>query len=305
MKKYMIRRLLISILTLFILVTIVWILVRLLPGDPLNSDKVTPQIRANLEAYYGLDKPLLQQYFQYIFNLLRGDLGYSFVYESWTVNKIIAQGFPYSAALGLRAIIFGTVFGVALGVAAALRRGKLTDYVAIIVAVIGACVPNFVIASFIQFLFATKLNWLPPAGWDGFLSTILPVFALGYYSVAYQARLMRTSMLEVANKEYIKTARAKGLSKPQIIFKYQIRNAIIPIITVLGPTLASVLTGSFIIESIFAIPGIGKYYIQGVQTMDYTLILGLSLFYGIFIVVCNFVVDILYGIIDPRIRLYD
>jgi len=304
MKKYIVKRLLISLLTLFILVTVVWILVRLLPGDPLSSDKTTPLIQANLEAYYGLDKPLILQYLTYLWNLLHGNLGMSFVYASWSVNKIIAQGFPYSAAVGIRAILLGTILGVSLGVLAALRRGKFVDYAAIVFAVVGACVPNFVIATFVQYIFSVRLGWVPPAGWDGFLSTILPVFALGYYSVAYQARLMRTSMLEVANKEYIKTARAKGLSKTQIVLKYQIRNAIIPIVTVLGPTLAAVLTGSFIIESIFAIPGIGKYFIQGVQTIDYTLILGLSLFYGIFIIVCNFLVDIVYGIIDPRIRIY-
>ncbi len=304
MRKYIIRRFLISLLTLLILVTAVWLLVRLMPGDPLTSDKTTPQVRANLEAYYGLDKPLISQYVTYMSNLLKGNLGVSFVYDSWSVNKIIAQGFPYSASLGIRAIILSVVLGVALGVLASLRRGKLTDYGAIIFAVIGACVPTFVIATFVQYVFSIKLGWLPPAGWKDFSSTILPVFALGYYSVAYMARLMRTSMLEEANKEYIKTARAKGLSKTQIIFKYQIRNAIIPIVTVLGPTLAAVLTGSFIVESIFAIPGIGKYYVQGVQTLDYTLILGLSLFYGIFIIVSNFVVDIVYGIIDPRIRVY-
>lgn len=305
MKKYILRRLMVSVLTLFILITIVWILIQLIPGDPLRSDKLTPQVRANLEAYYGLDQPLIVQYFRYLGNLFKGNLGYSYVYDSWTVNQIIGQGFPYSLDLGIRAILFGTIGGVALGIAAALKCGKFVDFFSILVAVTGACVPSFVVASFTQYIFATRLGWLPPAGWSGFLTTIMPVFALGYYNVAYMARLMRTSMLEVANKEYIKTARAKGLSKLQIVMKYQVRNAIIPIVTVLGPSIASILTGSFVVESIFAIPGIGKYYVQGVQTLDYTLILGLTLFYGIFIIVCNFAVDIVYGIIDPRIRLHD
>ena len=303
MKKYICKRLIISLLTLFILVTCVWILTRLMPGDPINSEQSNEIIRANLESYYGLDQPLIVQYFKYIFNLLKGDLGYSFIYDKWTVNKIIEQGFPYSMDLGMRAVVVGTLAGVALGTLAALRRGKFSDHFAIFVAVVGASVPGFVIASFSQFIFSTKLKLLPPAGWSGFSATILPVFALSFASIARQARLMRTSMLEIANKEYIKTARAKGLNKFTIIIRYQIRNAVIPIVTILGPTLASVMTGSFIIESIFAIPGIGKYYVSGVQTMDYTLILGLSLFYGIFLVACNFLVDILYGIIDPRIRI--
>jgi len=282
-----------------------FVLVRMLPGDPFTSSKMTPELRVNMERYYGFDKPIIIQYFQYIKNLFKGDFGYSFNYTNWTVTDIIKQGFPYSLNIGIRAVAFSSFFGIVLGITASLNRGRIIDKVCILIAIVGASVPNFVVASLLQYVFGVKYKILPVAGLDTFRHTILPTFALGFYGLAYQTRLMRSSMLEVVNKDYIKTAKAKGLKRSEIIVKHQIRNAILPIVTVIGPTIAAAITGTFVIESIFAIPGIGKYYVLGVQTLDYTLILGLSIFYGFFLVSANFIVDLVYGYVDPRIKLYD
>ena len=305
MGRYIIRRIIISLLTLFFLITIMFVLVRMLPGDPFTSSKMTPELRVNMERYYGFDKPIIIQYFQYIKNLFKGDFGYSFNYTNWTVTDIIKQGFPYSLNIGIRAVAFSSFFGIVLGITASLNRGRIIDKVCILIAIVGASVPNFVVASLLQYVFGVKYKILPVAGLDTFRHTILPTFALGFYGLAYQTRLMRSSMLEVVNKDYIKTAKAKGLKRSEIIVKHQIRNAILPIVTVIGPTIAAAITGTFVIESIFAIPGIGKYYVLGVQTLDYTLILGLSIFYGFFLVSANFIVDLVYGYVDPRIKLYD
>ncbi len=305
MAKYIIKRILISILTILVLVTAVWILVRLLPGDPFTSEKLSPEVRANMEKYYGFDKPLFTQYTTYMKNLLRGDLGYSLNYKNLTVNKILRDSFPYSADLGIRALTFSVTIGLFLGIIAALNRGKFLDYFCIVLAILGCSMPDFIIGSLLQYTFGIKLKLLPIAQWQSFKHTILPSIALGFYTLANVSRVMRASMLEVVNQDYIKTARSKGLSEPKIVFKHQIRNAILPIITILGPIIASILTGTFVIESIFAIPGMGKYYVSGVHTLDYTLILGSTIFYGVLLIIANTIVDILYGIIDPRIRIYD
>ncbi|NLC04554.1 MAG: ABC transporter permease [Tissierellia bacterium] len=303
MSKYILKRIITSLITIWLLATVVFILVRLMPGDPFSSEKLTPEIRQNLESYYGFDKPLIQQYFTYIGNLLKGDFGYSIKYVNQSVNRIIADSFPYSADLGLRALSMSVSLGLVLGIIAALNRGRTLDYVCIIIAIIGTSVPEFIIGALLQYFFGIKWGLLPVAQYQGLKHTILPSIALGFYTLAMVSRLMRASMLEVLQQDYIKTAKSKGISKFRITYKHQIRNAIMPIITVLGPTVAAVLTGTFVIEAIFAIPGMGKYYVQGVQNLDYPVILGMTVFYGAFLVVANMVVDILYGVVDPRIRV--
>lgn len=303
MGRYMLKRFFISILTILVLVTIVFILVRLMPGDPFASDKLTPEIRLNLEKYYGFDKPLIVQYFTYIKNLLKGDFGYSMKYVNQSVNSIIADSFPYSFDLGMRALSLSISLGIVFGLIAALNRGKTLDYVSVIIAIVGTSVPDFIIGGLLQYFFGIKWSLFPVAQYKGLEYTIMPSIALGFYTLAMVSRLMRASMLEVVQQDYIKTARSKGISRFRITYKHQIRNAIMPIVTVLGPTVASVLTGTFVIESIFAIPGMGKYYVQSVQNLDYTLILGMTVFYGTFLVIANMIVDMLYGIIDPRIRI--
>ncbi|MBP1925533.1 oligopeptide transport system permease protein [Sedimentibacter acidaminivorans] len=303
MRKYILKRLVISLATVWVLTTIVFILVRLMPGDPFSSDKMTPEIKANIERYYGFDKPIIVQYFTYLNNILHGDFGYSMKYVNQSVNKIIGDSFPYSFDLGMRALSLSISFGIVLGIIAALNRGRKLDYVCVVIAIIGTSVPDFIIGGLLQFFFGIKWGLFPVAQYHGIKYTVLPSIALGFYTLAMVSRLMRASMLEVVQQDYIKTAKSKGISKFRITYKHQIRNAIMPVVTVLGPTVASVLTGTFVIESIFAIPGMGKYYVQSVQNLDYSLILGMTIFYGAFLVLANMIVDILYGVIDPRIRV--
>ena len=303
MAKYIVKRLLISLATLLVLITAVFFLVRLMPGDPFASEKMPPEVKANLEAYYGLDKPLIIQYFTYMSQLLRGNMGYSMVYTNKTVNDIIAATFPYSADLGIRAITFAVCFGITLGIIAALRRGKPLDYGCILIAIIGTSVPDFIMGSLLQYAFGVKLKVLPVAQYTTFRHTILPAIAVGFYSLASISRYMRTSMLEVISQDYIKTAKSKGISNFRITWKHQIRNAIMPVVTMMGPLVAAVLTGTFVIEAMYVVPGMGKYYVESISTYDYTIVLGITVFYGAFLVICNTVVDILYGFIDPRIKI--
>lgn len=301
--KYILKRLIISLFTILVLITAVFILIRLMPGDPFASEKMTPEIKANMMAYYGFDKPLYVQYFQYLKNLMHGDLGLSLKYSNRSVNTILAQSFPYSADLGIRSVVLATIVGIVLGTLAALNNGKFIDYFCIIIAIIGVSVPDFIMGSLLQYFFGVKLKVLPIAMWKGFKYTILPVIALSFYTTANITRIMRASMMEVNNQDYILTAQAKGLSRFEIVTRHQIRNAILPVVTVLGPTVAGVLTGTFVIEKIFAIPGMGKFYVSGIHDLDYTMILGMTVFYGVFIVAANFIVDIVYGLVDPRIRV--
>lgn len=303
MFKYVVKRVIAALLTLWALVTIVFFLVRLMPGEPFTSPKLTPEVRANMEAYYGFDKPLAEQYVQYMGNLLKGDFGYSMKYTNKTVNYIIGETFPYSADLGIRSLVFAISFGLVLGILSALNRGKTIDFVCVIVAVIGTSIPDFIMGAVLQYFFGIKWGLLPVAKYSGFEYTILPTIALATYTLASVSRIMRSSMLEVVSQDYIKTARSKGLSDFRITAKHQIRNAIMPVMTVLGPTVASVLTGTFVLEAIFAIPGMGKYYVESISNNDYSMVLGMTVFYGIFLVTCNLIVDILYGVADPRVRI--
>ena len=303
MAKYIVKRVIAAVITLFVLITVVFFLVRVMPGEPFTSEKLTPAVKENMIKYYGFDKPLLVQYGQYLGNLLRGNLGYSMKYTNKTVNYIIGSTFPFSADLGLRALAIALIFGLLLGILAARNRGSKIDVFCVILAIIGTSIPDFIMGAFLQLVFGIKLKWFPVAKYTTFRHTVLPSCALAFYTMASVSRTMRASMLEVVQQDYIKTARAKGLSKFRIVWKHQIRNAIMPVITIMGPTVASVLTGTFVIEAMYAIPGMGKYYVESTYNNDYSMILGMTVFYGAFLIFCNLVVDILYGIVDPRVRV--
>ncbi|HWR61956.1 MAG TPA: ABC transporter permease [Clostridia bacterium] len=303
MAKYILNRLWTSLVTLFALITIVFFLVRMLPGNPFADPKLSPDVKENLFRYYGLDKPIHVQYAHYIKNLLHGDLGYSLKYRNETINRIIKEAFPYSADLGIRSVILSTFASIALGIMAALKKNSFWDWLCIIIATLGLAIPDFVFGTVMQFLFGVKLKILPVAEWKSFKSTIMPVLTMSIGTIAWMSMMMKASMIDVASQDYIKTAKSKGLSQRQIIWKHQIRNAIMPIVTSLGTTVAGILTGTFIIEQIFAVPGLGKFFASGIQNLDYSMVLGLTTFFGAFLIVCNFVVDIVYGFIDPRIRI--
>ena len=302
MIRYILNRVLVAILTMFILATATFFLLRLVPGDPFAGPKVVPEVKERLRIHYGLDKPLVEQYLIYMGNILRGDFGYSLAKRGHRVNKVIKDAFPASLDLGIRAMIIAIIFGIFFGIIAALNRGKPLDYLTVILVLIGISVPSFVVAALLQYFFGVYLKILPVARYESFWHTLMPAFALSLGTMAVLARYMRASMLEVMTADYIKTAKAKGLRNTQIVIRHQIRNALFPILTILGPGIAMVLTGSFIIESIFAIPGLGRHYVLAMQNLDYTLVMGLTLFFGFFLIVMNLLVDFTYGIIDPRVR---
>jgi len=300
--RYILNRVLVAILTMFILATTTFFLLRLVPGDPFAGPRVIPEIKERLRIHYGLDKPLAEQYLVYMGNILRGDFGYSLAKRGHKVNSVIKDAFPQSLDLGIRAMIIAIIFGIFFGIIAALNRGKPLDYLTVILVLIGISVPSFVVAALLQYFFGVYLKILPVARYESFWHTLMPAFALSLGTMAVLARYMRASMLEVMTADYIKTAKAKGLRNTQIVIHHQIRNALFPILTILGPAIAMVLTGSFIIESIFAIPGLGRHYVLAMQNLDYTLVMGLTLFFGFFLIVMNLLVDFTYGIIDPRVR---
>ena len=309
MARYIIKRVAFAILTLFVLISLTFFMMRMLPGDPFLGDKtVSETTLANMNAKYGLDKPVFIQYLTYIGNCLRGDLGMSIVYNR-DVMGIVSESFMVSADLGIRALIFATIIGVLLGAVAAVKRGSITDSFSMFVAMIGVSVPSFILGALLQYFLGLQLrrtfhvNLFPIQGWGTFNHTLLPAFALGLGSLATVSRLMRTSMLDVLSSDYIKTAKSKGLSQRQVIWKHAVRNAIMPVVTIMGPTVAAVLTGTFVIESIFNIPGLGKYFVISIKDLDYTMISGTVVFYGALLILCTLVVDLLYGFIDPRVKL--
>ena len=309
MLRYFLKRVAYAVLTLFLLITLTFFMMRLLPGDPFTGDKaISETAMANMEAKYGLDKPVVVQYFMYMGNCLRGDLGISITYNQ-PVMDIISDAFLISADLGIRAIIFAVIAGVLLGALAAIKRGTALDSASMFVAMGGVSVPSFILGALLQYFLALQLPKLigfrifPVQGWGSFAQTVLPAFALGLSSLATVSRLMRTSMLDVLSQDYIKTAKAKGLSQGKILWRHAFRNAIMPVVTIIGPTVASVLTGTFVIESIFNIPGLGKYFVMSIKDSDYTMISGTTVFYGALLVACTLVVDLLYGLIDPRVKL--
>ncbi len=303
--QYILKRVLYSIITIFVLICITFFLMHLMPGDPFTGQKaISPEIKEALYSKYGLDEPLPIQFFKYVGNILRGDFGVS-LQDKRPVAQTIMESFPVSADLGIRSLIFATILGLLLGIVAAVKHGTGWDTGALI----GVSVPSFILGALLQYFLGLKLyqatghQIFAVMGWGPANSKLLPSFALAFGSMASISRLMRTSMLDVLNQDYIKTAKAKGLSRPAIIWKHAVRNAVMPIVTIMGPLVAAVLTGTFVVENIFAIPGLGKIFVQCVQNNDYTTIVGTTLFYGSFLVFANLVVDIIYGLLDPRIKL--
>ncbi len=303
MGRYVVRRFGFMLISLLVIVTVSFILMNAVPGGPFTSVKLTPLVEKQLARKYGLDKPKWQQYVTLLKNLLRFDLGLSIRERGRSVNDIIKYTFPTSAALGFEALIFAVTAGLALGIIAALHRGKALDYTAIIIAVIGVSIPNFIVASILQYVLGYKLNLLPIARWESFKHTILPAFALGLGTLASMTRMMRSSMLEVLNQDFIRTAKAKGLTSAQIIWRHGVRNAILPIVTILGPLIAAITTGTLVIERMFGIPGLGKYFVESIYNRDYPMIMGTTVFYSAILLFMTFLVDIAYGLIDPRIRI--
>ena len=315
--KFLVKRIAIGFITLWLVITITFFLLHALPGDPFQSEKAIPQkIKEHLMAKYHLDKPLREQYVQYLKNISKGDLGMSMKVRGRSVNDVIKQSFPVSADLGARAILFALLVGIPLGITAALNRGKYQDKIAMVIAVIGISVPSFVLAGLMQKYFVDVHNGffinkmgfpdflrIRLSGWDSPEKKILPVIALGLYTVALIARLLRDKMIEVMGQDYIRLAIAKGVKPVNIVFKHALRNAILPIVTIMGPTIAAVLTGSFVIEKAFTIPGLGKYYIQSINDRDYTMVLGVTVFYAAFLIMMMIIMDIVYALVDPKIKL--
>lgn len=314
--KFIFKRVGASFITLLLIITITFVLLHQLPGDPFQGEKaIPPQIKANLMQKYDLDKPLSKQYTTYLKQLSRGDFGLSMKERGRTVNSIIKRSFPVSADLVIRAILFGLSFGIPLGIFSALYRNKIIDRIAMLIAVLGISVPSFILAGILQLyvinihkgILIDKLH-LPIGkilltGWDMPSKKILPVIALGLFIVAEVARLMRSKMIEIMEQDYIKLAVAKGVSPFNIVVKHALRNAILPIITVISPTIAAVLTGSFVIETMFGIPGLGKYYIGSIIDRDYTMVLGITVFYATFLIVMMIIMDLVYALVDPKIKL--
>jgi oligopeptide transport system permease protein len=309
MLKYILKRVGYAVLTLFALLTLTFFLMHLLPGKPFMGEKAISEVtRAALMEKYGLDKSVLEQFIMFIGNALKGDLGVSLINKR-PIMTIIMEAFPYSFELGLRSLVLASCAGVYLGTIAAIRRGKKMDTLAMTISVIGVSVPSFIIAALLQYFLGLKFRqWFgitlfPISGWENEAAKILPTIALSLGSMATVSRLMRTSMLDVLGSDYIKTAKAKGLSERKIIWRHAMRNSLMPVITVLGPIAAAILTGAFVVEKIFSIPGMGKFFVIAITQQDYPLIVGTTIFYGAFLIVATLIVDILYGFIDPRVNL--
>ena len=302
--RYILKRLGYSVITLFVIITVTFFLMHLVPGGPFQGDKSLPaNILHNLEAKYGLDKPLMVQYGNYLKDILHGDLGVSIKQHGRSITDMIGMYFPVSMRLGLVAVAFALVMGTFMGIASAIKNGKGVDHFVMVLATLGTSVPSFVVATVSMIVFGVTLKWLPTYGLDSPVKYIMPGFALSFFPLSFIARLMRSSMLEVINQDYIKTARAKGLSESVVIMKHAMRNAIQPVVTYLGSLLASILTGSFVIEKVFTIPGLGKQFVESINSRDYSLIMGTTIFYAALLFFMYLLVDVIYVLIDPRIKL--
>lgn len=305
MGKYLIKRIGAAIFTIFVAATITFFIMHFVPGDPFMSEKATtPEVKEALYAKYGLDKPLIVQYFNYMKNLLKGDFGISYkLSKNRPISAIIGESFPVSAKVGMWAVVFAVTCGVPLGCVAALRRSKWQDNAIRVLSTIGIAIPGFVVATGTMILFSVQLKWLP-ATWSGKASSyILPVFTLGFYPMCYITRLMRSSMLDAMGQDFIRTAKAKGMSEFIVTFKHALKNSLIPVITYLGPLVASILTGGFVVEQVFNIPGLGRYFVKAITARDYMVIMGTTIFLATFIILMNLVCDLLYKLVDPRIKL--
>lgn len=305
MGAHVARRLMTAVPALFIVVTLTFFMMRIAPGGPFDQERaIPPEIRRNIEAAYHLNEPLVAQYGRYLGGLLQGDFGPSYRQKDFTVNELLAAGAPASIKLGLLALTLAVVLGLAAGVTAALSQNSLLDYGVMTLAMIGIAIPNFVMAPLLTLVFGVYLGWLPVAGWgDGGLYYLaLPVLALGLPQVARVARLVRGSMIEVMSAGYIRTARAKGLRERLVVGRHAIRGALLPVVSYLGPAAAGLMTGSVVIETIFSLPGIGRYFVQAALDRDYTVVMGVVVIYAIMILVLNMLVDLLYGVLDPKVR---
>jgi len=306
---YTLKRVLQGIVTVWFIATATFVAMHAVPGDPLANQRATnEQIRLNLEQRYGLDRPVSEQYLVFLGGILRGDFGISFTQENRRVNDIIRENFPVSATLGILAVAFAALGGILLGALTALFRDRVPDLAIMFLVILAISVPSFVVAAFSQLMLVDinaylGFSLLPVAGWGTLRHMIVPSMVLGLGTMAYLTRLMRSSMLEITSADFIRTARAKGLPPARIFLKHQLRNAVLPVVTVLGPAIAAITTGGFVVELVFAIPGLGRYFVEAVQQLDYTVIMGTTVFYGAFLVSMVIVVDLLYGWIDPRVRL--
>ena len=303
MLRYVVRRLAIMFITLFFIITAMWFLSKLLPGTPFADNKLTPQTRQALFEKYGLDEPLYVQYAKYMLNVLQGDLGNSFYFESRPVLQVIMEQAPVSLFIGVQAIIFGLIPGLVLGVAGALRHNSLIDYTATVVAILGISVPSFVLGPLMQYWIGYKWGLLPIAFFESWAHSIMPSACLAVFVIAIVARYIRAEMLEVLGQDYITLAKAKGLSRMAVVGRHVLRNSLIPLVTVLLPLIVGLVTGSIIVENIFAVPGIGDLFVRCILVNDYAVILGTTIFFAVFFILAYLVQDVLYAIIDPRIRV--
>jgi oligopeptide transport system permease protein len=305
MVKFILRRFLYALITLWLIATFTFVLMKNLPGNPLGegAEKIPKATRDMLLKQYGLDKPLWQQYLTFMNNIIHGDLGASFQFPAHKVTDIIKQAFPSSLELGLISIVIAVIVGLTLGIIAALKHNKAGDYTAMFIAILGVSIPSFVLGPMLSYYVGVKWGILPAGLWKGPSYKVLPAIALSFGTIAILARLMRTSMLDVLNQDYIKTAKSKGLSSWTVVVKHTIRNAILPVITIIGPIFVNVITGTLVVEQIFGVPGLGKHFVSSVYSNDYTMISGLTIFYSAILIVVIFITDIVYGLVDPRIRL--
>lgn len=304
MARYILKRLGISLLTVFVLVTATFFLMKLLPGDPFMNDKVPEEIQQKQLAYYGLDKPVVEQYFIYLRNLLRGDFGTSLKYVGREVTDVIKELFPVSAEIGLVSLFFAYLIGLAFGIICAQFKNRWPDYLLMLLAVAGVALPSMVVGPLLRYYAGVKLGLLPVAGWGTWREMVMPAAVMAIGTIAGCTRSMRASMLGVTTQDYVKTARAKGLHPAEVVMRHEFKNSMVPIVTGMGATIAGTLMGSFVVEQIFLIPGLGKHFVNAVNTLDYPMIMGLTVFFGTFLIFMNFLVDLIYGVIDPRIRLY-
>lgn len=303
MFRFIARRLLETIPVLLIIITATFFMIRFVPGGPFTSEKaVSPEIKANLEAHYGLDKPLYQQYFDYLGSLMKGDFGPSFKYPNRTVNEIIADKLAVSLELGLTSLAVALVLGITLGVLAAIKRNTWMDYLSSSIAMTGICIPTFVLGPLLVLVFAIHLGWFNASGWYTSYDRVLPAATLGLVYSAYVARLTRGGMLEILNQDYIRTARAKGASEFRVIFRHALRGGLLPVVSFLGPAIAGILTGSFVIETIFQIPGLGREFVNSAFNRDYTLVLGTVILYASLIIILNLVVDVVQVWLNPKLK---
>ena len=303
MLRFIVKRFLEMIPVLFIIATITFFMVRLAPGGPFTTEKsIPPEIQKKLEAFYGLNRPLFQQYLDYMGNLLKGDLGPSFKYATWSVNELIWSAFPVSLELGCYGLAIALILGLGAGIVASLRQNSALDHVSMSLAMVGICVPTFVLGPLLILMFGLGLGWVNASGWDSWRDRILPSITLGFFYAAYIARLARGGMLEILNQEFIRTARAKGASRQRIILRHALKGGLLPVVSFLGPAVADIITGSFVVETIFQVPGLGRFFVTAAFNRDYTMVIGTVLFYAVLIILLNLVVDVVQVWLNPRLR---